>query len=676
MMDQPSSAQAPPDHGPDDRLDSWKEIAGYLRRDVTTVQRWEKREGMPVHRHLHGRLGSVSASRAELDAWSRGRTLTITGETPPATPGRADSVAVVRRRMAVPLAVVAIVVLVGVASWALSRRPSEWRNPLAAAQFRRLTDFASNEFAASISRDGRFVAFLSDRDGPTDAWVTTVGTGQFQNVTGGRLPELVNPSVRTIRFSADGSFVSLWVRRPGAGGPDDIGLWSVPTWAREPRPYLKGIAEADWSSDGTRLVYHTPGPGDPMFVRTLADGIDRPVFKAAAGLHAHFPTWSPDDRFIYFVQGTLPDAMDLWRIAADGGPAERLTFHNARVTYPAFLDARTVAYLATDQDGAGPWLYGLDLERLTTHRLTVGPEQYTSIAASGDGRKLVVTVARPRGTLWRVPLSSGVAEPSVMQRIEVPTGTAMSPRLGGGSLLFVSSRDGSDTIERLAGGDATEIWTAPGARITGAPAIAPDGQRVAFTAAIGEHAQLYVMSLDGSAVRPLTSVRAPRGAPSWSPDGQSLVVAQTIDGVPRAVRVDVNGSSVVPLGEEYALDPIWSPDGRFIVYSGADVGTTFPVRSIPRDGGSPRAVDLMLTRGGRRLQFLPGSRTLVLLRGEIAHKNLWLHDLDTGAERQLTDFGSDVTVRDFDVSADAREIVFDQVHDNSDLVWIDVPPRP
>src|ERR1700760_4390162 len=58
---------------PEDRLDSWKEIAAYLNRDVTTVQRWEKREGMPVHRHLHDRIGTVYASQAELDEWVRGR---------------------------------------------------------------------------------------------------------------------------------------------------------------------------------------------------------------------------------------------------------------------------------------------------------------------------------------------------------------------------------------------------------------------------------------------------------------------------------------------------------------------------------------------------------------------------------------------------------------------------
>src|SRR5512138_3843112 len=69
----PSGNPAASPHPPSDRLDSWKEIAGYLRRDVTTVQRWEKREGMPVHRHLHDKMGSVYAFQTELDAWARSR---------------------------------------------------------------------------------------------------------------------------------------------------------------------------------------------------------------------------------------------------------------------------------------------------------------------------------------------------------------------------------------------------------------------------------------------------------------------------------------------------------------------------------------------------------------------------------------------------------------------------
>jgi TolB-like protein/Tfp pilus assembly protein PilF len=59
----------------ENRLDSWKEIATYLGRDVTTVQRWERQEGMPVHRHLHHKRGSVYALSSELDAWRQGRKL-------------------------------------------------------------------------------------------------------------------------------------------------------------------------------------------------------------------------------------------------------------------------------------------------------------------------------------------------------------------------------------------------------------------------------------------------------------------------------------------------------------------------------------------------------------------------------------------------------------------------
>ena len=62
-----------PDETTSDRLDSWKDVAAYLQRDVSTVQRWEKREAMPVHRHVHEKQGTVYAFRLELDAWWRGR---------------------------------------------------------------------------------------------------------------------------------------------------------------------------------------------------------------------------------------------------------------------------------------------------------------------------------------------------------------------------------------------------------------------------------------------------------------------------------------------------------------------------------------------------------------------------------------------------------------------------
>ncbi|HYG68397.1 MAG TPA: DNA-binding protein, partial [Anaeromyxobacteraceae bacterium] len=333
-----------------------------------------------------------------------------------------------RRALAPWLLVAALgaIALGALAAWKL--RPRALEDPLAGARFRKLTDFAGIEQAAALSRDGQFVAFLSDRDGPMDVWVTQLGSGRFVNLTRGGAPELVNPSVRSLGFSPDGTLVTYGAR--GAGDRAAIDVWAAPLLGGAARPFLQGAAELDWSADGTRLVFHTPGPGDPMFVRDGAAAEPRRIFAAAEGLHAHFLVWSPDDAYVYFVQGTLPDGLDLWRIRPDGGAAERLTHHDARVSHPVFVDERTLLYLATDEDGHGPWIHALDVETRDSRKVSPGIDEYTSLSASRDGRRLVATLARPRRTLWRVPVEDGRAAFAAARRIPLTTGDGASPRLG------------------------------------------------------------------------------------------------------------------------------------------------------------------------------------------------------------------------------------------------------
>src|SRR6267143_102695 len=57
----------------DKKLVSWKEIAAHLGREVRTVQRWEKTEGLPIHRHEHQKKSTVYAYAGELDAWFKKR---------------------------------------------------------------------------------------------------------------------------------------------------------------------------------------------------------------------------------------------------------------------------------------------------------------------------------------------------------------------------------------------------------------------------------------------------------------------------------------------------------------------------------------------------------------------------------------------------------------------------
>jgi Tol biopolymer transport system component len=680
-MGEPSPGTPPSVRPPEDRLDSWKEIAAYLNRDVTTVQRWEKREGMPVHRHLHDRMGSVYASRAELDAWARSRNLRAAEENgnnapspnPPAQPPRsAISTSLTRWRLVLPLAAAGAALAIGASLW-LQKTEYFWRSPIADARFQTVTDFDGVEQAAAVSRDGHFVAFLSDRDGQMDVWVTQVGSGQFHNLTRGSAPELVNPSARTLGFSPDGSFVTFWVRKQGGSS---VSIWAAPTLAGQPRPYLEGVAEFDWSHDGSRLAYHTAGPGDPLVV---SDGSrrseDRPIFTAPAGLHSHFPLWAPDTAFIYFVQGSLPDKLDIWRITPAGGTTERITSHIGRVSHPVLLDRRTLMYLASDPDGSGPWLYSMDVERRIPHRLTSGLDRYTSLAASADGRRLVVTRGSPRRTLWRLGIADSPAEVSAAARISLTTSTGFSPRLGPNYLLYVSAAGASESIWKLANGTATELWRGLGAQVSGGPAIAPDGRYITFS--VRQHGQtlLYVMQADGTNARIVADSLDLQGAPAWAPDGQSITSAANDHGVVRLFRVPVDGRSPALFVREYSVDPAWAPDGRFVVYSGPDIGTTFSVKAVTPEAAAHPLPALTLTRGARHLTFLPGGRALVFLRGEIQHKNLWLIDLQTGAERQLTNLTPDFYIRDFDISPDGREVVLERVQEHSDVVLLDLP-RP
>jgi Tol biopolymer transport system component len=441
---------------------------------------------------------------------------------PPGTLAVATAPAAPRRRGG-RLAVIAGLAAVGIggltAAWSLNRSDYWWRNPLAEGQFTPLTDFPEAEVDAVISHDGKFVAFLSDRDGPFDVWAGQIGTGEFHNLTKGRTRDMMNPRVRNLTFSPDGSQVVTEVRVSGRAVS-----WSVPTMGGSVRPFADGV-ELTWSPDGTRLAYHTDGPGDPIFVGARDDKVGKQIHAGPRGVHCHYLSWSPDGAFIYFVQGFPPDEMDVWRVPARGGQPERLTFHNARVAYPTVLDDRTLLYIAVADDGTGPWLNGMDLGRRVPHRISFGVERYTSIAASGNGRRLVATVANPDASLWRVPVLDRPVEDAGATRIALPSVRALAPRIGPGFMLYLSSKGGDDGIWRSTQGSAIELWSGSLGRLIGGPAVSPDGRRIAFTAQKSGQNSLYLMNSNGTSLVELGDSLNVRGAPAWPSVGEWLTVA-------------------------------------------------------------------------------------------------------------------------------------------------------
>jgi Tol biopolymer transport system component len=666
-------------NGPNEgRLDSWKKIAVYLKRDITTVQRWEKREGMPVHRHLHGKMGSVYAFQSELDAWMQGRSdqqplgATGTGPDDEAT-ARSGGAAPFRYRWAaLAVAGALAAVAVGLLIW-FQRSDHFWRNPFAGAVYQSVTGFDGRNEAAAVSRDGQFIAFLSDRGGRTDVWVTQVGSGRFHNLTRGLEGELVNPSIRELGFSPDGSLVTFWLRRLSGPPGDDISIWAVPTLGGEPRPYLEGAAEVTWSPDGSQLAYHTTLPGDPLFIGD-GKGLSRrgPILIAPAGLHSHFPVWAPDN-LIYFSRGSLPDQLDVWRVDPRGELLERITSHSTRVTYPVLLNPRTLLYLASAPDGSGPWIYGMDVERRAAHRLTAGVEQYTSLAASADGQRVIATVSTPQRTLWRVSITDPQQSESAPVRIALTTGTGFAPRVGPNYLLYVAAAGTGESIWKISGTAAMQLWAGNEARIIGAPAVSADGRFIAFSVRQRSQTLLYAMGSDGSRAHIVSDSLELRGAPAWAPDGKSIISAADQNGVPHLFRIPLEGNTPTPFIDAYSSDPTWSSDGQFVIYSGPDIGTKFAVKAATAASTAHPLPELLLTRGARHLALLPGGRKMVFLQGEIQHKNLWMVDLETGAMQQLTHMPAEFDVRDFDLSADGAEAILERAQARSDVVVIDRP---
>jgi Tol biopolymer transport system component len=211
--------------------------------------------------------------------------------------------------------------------------------------------------------------------------------------------------------------------------------------------------------------------------------------------------------------------MDLWRIAAAGGELERLTQFNSQVGYPTPIDANTVLIVMPDKDGSGPWLFALDVNRKLARRVSKGLDRYTSVSASADGHRLVVTAVNPQPSLWSVPILDRPAGEREAKPYPLPTPRALAPRFGGSSdLFYLSSRGGGYGLSRFQNGQAAEIWKESDGALLEPPAVSADGRRVAIVLRKSGKPRLYTLAPDGTDLRALTDTVEILGTPAWSPD--------------------------------------------------------------------------------------------------------------------------------------------------------------
>jgi serine/threonine protein kinase/Tol biopolymer transport system component len=577
-----------------------------------------------------------------------------------------------RRSSWLPWSALALLVLAAAAGWLiLFRRPPQ--NPLANAHFTRLTDWEGVERDAAISPDGKFVAFVSDRDGPFDIWLAQLGGGEFVNLTHGKDPDL-DFELPVVGFANAGS--ELWIHDAFPTTP----LLLAPLMGGEPRTFLaKGPRKrppvnAAWSPDGNRLAFHTSDPGDPIYVADRTGGNPRLLFvNTDPGMHNHWPVWSPDGRWIYFSRGNpVAQTFDLWRISPSGGVPERLTHHDSWVSYPAPLGPHMILYVAREEDGSGPWLWALNPEDKSTWRVSFGLEQYTSVAASADGRRLVATVANPSANLWSVPILDHPAGESEVTPFKLPTVRALAPRFAGSSLFYLSSHGAGDGLWRYVRGRAIEIWKGAENPLFHPAAISPDGSQVVMGLRSGGKLRLHLITTDGANLRRIADEIEIQGAASWSPDGQWIVTGGRDARGLGLFKIPAAGGPPIRIVAGQAFNPVWSPDGTLIIYTGANVGPDAPVMATRPDGTAVPLPPIRVRRDGIRARFLPSGKALVYMQGRSAAQDFWLLDLASRRSRPLTHLQNTSAMQVFDIAPDGKHIVFDRLRENSDLVLIDL----
>jgi Tol biopolymer transport system component len=288
------------------RLDSWKEIAAYLRRGVRTVTRWEREQALPVHRH---KTGTVYAYKSELDAWwtSHGQQI----ETEP--PGAPQLRNFWWRRLRVTAAVVGLIITTILTLFLL--RPHSTLQPKLVP----LTTYPGIEGAPSLSPDGNQVAFC--RKG--DIFVKQVDGEALLQLTDTPADEahpIWSPDGRQIAFVRDGS--GIFLISPLGGGERGV----VETHALSQNNWMT------WTPDSKSLIISeltTPICASLFIVSIETGEKTRLTWPPEPSVGDRWPSVSPDGQTLAFARFVQDNSPNIYVVPLTGGEPRRITSDKA-----------------------------------------------------------------------------------------------------------------------------------------------------------------------------------------------------------------------------------------------------------------------------------------------------------------------------------------------------------
>lgn len=441
-----------------------------------------------------------------------------------------------------------VVMLGGGWLWVQQTRPI----PQTPLQTRPLTTFPGLEYGGALSPSGTQVAFSrrTPEEGTVDIYVspiTSMAPLRLTDSKGSELNPVWSPDEQHIAFIERTADTCTVFKVSALGGPAEV----IATCHPSAYPNLS------WSPDGKTLALsdRTESSMQAIYFVDIETGDRKQVTEGLAGGRGDTgPQFSPDGKHLAFQRGAGDGVEDLYVLTLADGTLKRLT-----------CDDRSIA--------GADW--------------------------TPDGQALIFSSDRAgEYSFWQVAVTGG--EPTWVAINEFGYRPSVSRQTG----QFVFEHWEIDTnIYRLDlrnPGQAPQVFM-PSTRMDGAPAYAPDGQRVAFTSNRSGRYDVWLGDAAGNQPFQQTTTGYHYAAGlQWSPDGQRLAFFAYQEGNADVYVIDRMGEAPRRLTTADAQDrsPFWSPDGKWI-YFGSNRGEQWQIWRVSVGGGDPTPVTTVPATAGK-----------------------------------------------------------------------------
>jgi Tol biopolymer transport system component len=557
-----------------------------------------------------------------------------------------------RRLRVAPGIVTAALFLAVALIWGLPWLEKQFDRRLPPWTPRQITSDPGWEKDPALSPDGDLVAYISNKSGNPDLWVS--------DARGGDALQLTEEPTREAApaWFPDGSAIAFVSERNGAES-----IWKVPRLGGASVHLVPDAIDPAISPDGTRIAFARIGAEDRYRIAVAPlDDAARAVFVTDGddGMwnHVH-PAWSPDGSSLCYN-----DFNDLWVVPSAGGEARRLVEHQETDRYPVWSPSGRYAYFDSFREGALA-LWRVEVDSGVPVRLTLGTGPESQPTISENGRRIAYS------TYW-FNMDLEIIDLETRQRTRIPgPDKEISPVFApdGSEIVFSSEREGEFDLWVQELNDGRPVGAPQ--RLAGHPgsastkAISSDGAWLAYARVVDRQRDIWIIPTQGGEPRRFTDHPAIDLHPDWSPDGKTLAFVSDRDGrdhlwvAPVANGARQGEAKQLTFGETTDLYPAWSPNGRRLAYlTAGETGTEVVI--LTSDGsGSPRQI----TTGAeaRFVRWDPGGQALWVSGswgGRLREiRRVALRD---GAVSTLQDpliLGESVFLGTFDVSRDGRRIV-------------------